>query len=659
MSLTIPTIYKAIDKFTAPVMKMAATAKSFGKSAEASLSRLDRTMRPIGRQAAIMGTALVAPLALAANEARKFEDSLASFRTIVSDLSDKDFAKFEAAVKSVGMETRSTYSDVASSFEKIAGLNAKFAETAEGISEVTRAAITLSRASRQDLGQSAENLVGIMNQFSLGAMEANRAINVLAAGQAVGAATIAQTSEAFVNFGSVAKGANITLEESVALVQTLGKFSIFGSEAGTKLRGATLRLQKAGIGYASGQFKINDALEESSRRMAKLRTEKDKDRFLNKLFGAENIAAGRILLSNIDLYKEFTTAVTGTSEAQKAAAINQNTFTERLKMAKAQAVNLAVNIGEKLLPYLNEFADKMIPIVERLLRFTQQNPGTIKTILAIVAGFAALSYAISGISAIIAVATKVMAAYNFVMNLNPVFLLITGVVLLTAAIYAASRAQSAYTAAERVSNQVRERALESTIDQRTEVTLLFAALRKAKVGSDEYQTILKKIEAIQPGITKQYNLQAGALEKINQAEKALTASIMERAMAEARAELIREKTKDLLREESSGVSGMDKLKSFLSYGGRTGAGGMSAEDIKAQRVARLKDEINVLADQIASDQKPAVNTKQTQNQNMQQFIQTNNSELNIKLRDPGKFVESFENNSPFTTVQLSNSKSVP
>ena len=68
-AFTIPTIYKAIDKFSAPVMKMAGAAKSFGKTAEAELNRLDRKMRPIGKKAAVIGTALVAPLALAANEA--------------------------------------------------------------------------------------------------------------------------------------------------------------------------------------------------------------------------------------------------------------------------------------------------------------------------------------------------------------------------------------------------------------------------------------------------------------------------------------------------------------------------------------------------------------------------------------------------------------
>jgi TP901 family phage tail tape measure protein len=603
----IPSVFTAVDKLTSPIRGMTRTMRDFGRSAEASMARLDRKMRPIGRQAAIVGTSILAPLALAANEASKFETSLQSFRTIVSDLNDSEFSKYSDAIKTIGDKTKKTYTDVAESFEKIAGLNEKFADTAEGISAVTEAAITLSRASRQDLGQSAENLVGIMNQFSLGAMEANRVINVLASGQSAGAASIAQTAESFVNFGSVAAGANITLEQSVALIQTLGKFSLFGAEAGTKLRGAILRIQKAGVGYKSGQFQINDALLQARKHFDRLATAKQKDSYLNKLFGAENIAAGRILLSNIDTYEEFTKKVTGTSEAQKAAAINQNSLAEKVKNVKAQFQNFAVKIGEKLIPALSRLVDKVGPLIDSFITWTNNNPGTISSILKVSVAIAGLSYVIAGVAGVIAISTKAMAIFNAVASLNPAWVLVAGLAILTAGIYDQLKAQTKLTAAERVANQVRERALENSIDQRVEVTMLFAALRKATIGSEEFKNTLQKIEAIQPGITKQYNLQAGAINSINEAEKALTKSIIERAMAEARGELIREKTKELLQEQAKTPGWKDYMTSGLSHGR------MSAEMVKAGREAGLQGEINALAGQISIDKSNATFEPNTEN----------------------------------------------
>ena len=268
------------------------------------------------------------------------ENAIAGFRTIVSDLSNKEFSNFTDKINEVALKSKKSTIEIAQSFETIAGLNADFADTAEGMGQVSEAVITLAKASKGELQPTAENLVGIMNQFDLAASESNRTINVLAAGQAVGASSIAQSSEAYKNFGAVAKGANISLEESQALIQSLGKFSIFGAEAGTKLRGVTLQLQKANLGYASGQFNINDALEEYNKKSQLKTTAQEKDALAQKVFGAENITAGKILSDNIPLIEKFTQGVTGTSEAQKAAAINSDTLSNKLLELKNGLINV-------------------------------------------------------------------------------------------------------------------------------------------------------------------------------------------------------------------------------------------------------------------------------------------------------------------------------
>lgn len=302
----------------------------------------------------------------------EYEDAVAKFRTIVSDLSDTQFAKYQTAITDVANTTKLSTTEIASSFETIAGLNASFAETPEGISKVTEAVATLTKASKGELQPTAENLVGIMNQFDLSADQANRTINVLAAGQAVGAANIAQSSEAYKNYGKVAAEANISLEKSQALIQTVGKFSIFGAEAGTKLRGVTLRLQAANLGYQSGMFNINDALKEYNEKLAAKTTAQDKDALSQEVFGAENITVGKILASNIPLIEKFEKGVTGTSEAQKAAAINANTLSNRWEEFK-DAATTALTTNEKVGGSLNVLKDG--------LKFVTDNLGTIISVL--------------------------------------------------------------------------------------------------------------------------------------------------------------------------------------------------------------------------------------------------------------------------------------
>lgn len=391
MTFVIPTIYTAVDRFTTVINRMGISAQGFANTAQLGVSRLERGYRKLtpvlgeaqktllqNFKAVAVAGALIGGITFSVSSLKDYETAVQSFRTIVSEATDNEFSAYQAKIIEVAKDTKKSSIETAQAFEKIAGLNAKFAETADGIGAVSRAAIILSKASREDLGASAESLVGIMNQFSFEADQADRTINVLAAGAAVGAASISQTSEAFVNFGAIASSANISIEQSVGLIQTLGKFSVFGSEAGNKLKGSILRIQKAGIGYKSGLFNINDALEEAKSNTDKLSTAKEKDRYLTKLFQAENISTGRILLANIDTYKEFTKGVTGTNQAQIAAEINSKTLTIRLDELKNAWINMltgsdkatsGLDTASKAVSFVTDNLDTIVSIGSKILLF--------------------------------------------------------------------------------------------------------------------------------------------------------------------------------------------------------------------------------------------------------------------------------------------------
>lgn len=355
-ALIIPSIFTAVDQLSPTVAKMRGNVIGFANSAEAAFSRVDRTVRRLipglgGAQKQLLsmvgtGAALAAGFRLGSfsfNSLVDYESAVDQFRVIVSDLNDADFSKFETKINDVARETKQSGTAVAQAFEQIASKNAKFAETADGLGQVAKATITLSKAAKMDLGPSAENLIGIMNQFSFKANQADRAINVLAAGQAVGAASITQTAEAFVNLGPTAAGANISIEKSVALIQTLAKFSLYGADAGTALRGSIIKLQKAGLGYKSGQFDINDALNDTNKLLDKMKTAKQKDALITQIFGIHNITAGKILTANRQTFNEFTAAVTGTNEAYKGANINSGNLRTTLDQLSSTWVNLLIN----------------------------------------------------------------------------------------------------------------------------------------------------------------------------------------------------------------------------------------------------------------------------------------------------------------------------
>ncbi|MCE3278021.1 MAG: hypothetical protein K0S44_212 [Bacteroidetes bacterium] len=471
----IPSIFTAVDKLTAPVRKMTASMNNFIGVSSSGIARQERWFKKLTpavsetqkqllgmASAAAVATAVIGGATFSAKSIMEYEKAVASFRTIVGG-TDKEFAPFQQMINQVAKDTKKSSIDTAEAFEKIAGLNADFAKTPQAIGSVTKAVITLSKASGDELGPSAESLIGIMNQFNFAADQADRTINVLAAGANVGASSIVQTSEAFVNFGSVAKGANITLEQSVGLVQTLGKFSVFGAEAGTKLRGSVLKLQQAGVGYKSGQFQINDALEEARAKIDKLKTAKEKDAAILKMFGAENIATGKILLSNIETFKKFTDSVTGTSEAQKAAATRSDTLEEKLNELKAAWINMLTGSDKaaagmvkvkKALAFVTDNLDTIVSVgLDVIVVFTAWKALIIGSKVAltawnIAAGLAAsrsgtLLFAIQGNSAAMrsytaatTASTIAQRALNFAMSMNPFVATALAVGTLVASVYA-------------------------------------------------------------------------------------------------------------------------------------------------------------------------------------------------------------------------------
>lgn len=400
---------------TGPIRKIVGAHASLVKSFDTGLARGERFFRkltPTLSEATKQTLSFISAASLIAglfalggfsfDKIKEFDATLASVRSITGK-SVKDFLPYRQAIIDTAKDTKTMSTSVTEAVGKIASLNATFLENEKSLAQVTRASIVLKKASGDELGASAENLVGIMNQFDLAANQADRTMNVLAAGAGVGASSITQSAEAYKNFGSVAKGANITLEQSQGLIQTVGKFNIFAAEAGTKLRGAVLQLQKAGVGYASGQFQINDALLEAKKRIDALKTAKQKDRAVLKLFGAENITTGKILLANIDLFNEFTKGVTGTNAAVEQAAINTDTLSGALDEVKAAWVNMITGSNK---------TTKSLESVKKVLRFVADNMDTIVSI-----GGKILAFFIAWKALLIAARVAIIA-YNIALGIT-------------------------------------------------------------------------------------------------------------------------------------------------------------------------------------------------------------------------------------------------
>ncbi len=382
--LVVPTIFTAVDRLSGVVQRMQRSVGGFAGKASIGVNALNNGINSLlpsfgklAKQALTFGAgyAVFSGLRAGGDALVDFEKNVASLRVTLNHLSKGEFEPYEKQIIAVARATRVSAVDVADSFAKIAELNYDLAQTPDGLGKLATSAITLSRAARLELTPATEGLVAIMSQFELPATEAARVSNALAAGFKYGSATIDDQIESYRGFGTVAKEANVTMEQSIALTQTLAKYQLKGSEAGTALRSAIIHLQNAGAGYKSGKFSLNDALDEMRKKLASLKNDKSRDSFLNSLFGIRAVTQGRLLGRSSQLMADLSRNVTATNEVFKQAAVTTETFASKWEQLKGATVtwlvsnsnaNKGLNRLKGIIVYVTNNLDK---IIDRVITF--------------------------------------------------------------------------------------------------------------------------------------------------------------------------------------------------------------------------------------------------------------------------------------------------
>lgn len=281
-------------------------------------------LTPVGAILGIVAAVVMGVKALITNS-REFGKAASSLSAITGAVGkDLDFLKKKA--REISKDSTQSATDMLKAFQTIGGAMPELLKNGPLLAEVTRNAVMLSEASGGELSvtDAAKAAAAALNQFNIPLTESARAVNVLAAGSLAGSAEVDNITESLKNLGPVADGANMTLENTVAIIELVAEKGILGAEAGTKLRGVILKLQAESLGYASGQFNLKDAIDEANRAIDAQGTAMEKDAYMAKLFGIENITAGRIVLENADKYVQLTKAVTGTNTAYEQARTQMN-----------------------------------------------------------------------------------------------------------------------------------------------------------------------------------------------------------------------------------------------------------------------------------------------------------------------------------------------
>ena len=451
-----------------------------------------------------------------------------------------------------------------------------------GLNNLQEKSVTLAQASGMSIDAAATSLAGTINQFGLSANEAERVINVLAAGSKYGAAEIEELSQSFKVAGSAASVMGLTVEQSAGALEVLSKANLKGSEAGTALRNIILKLNTE-LGVDLSRTSLSTALDVLKPRLTDAT-------YLSKIFGMENVAAAQYLIQNSSAVEEMTRKVTGTNVAQEQAAVRTDTTAHKMEILRAKVDDIKISFANSLGP-MSAYASVVGENAVVLASFYQLGTGAMSMLskyhiaakTAVVAQMAFNSILKFGKATVLSYAMNVNLARNSIvattgatklMNIaiaaSPYMLAAVAAVALGVAVYKiATRSNEAEKAQNRLNEAMAGMQKEVT-EERLKLDALFAPLLNAKEGTDEWKRARDRIQETYGDYLQQLGIEEIKVDNARKAYDLLSEAIINTARARAGEKALTSAGDSLAGKESEMLT---KMRSILTqkFGEETGA----------------------------------------------------------------------------------------
>jgi TP901 family phage tail tape measure protein len=329
-AITIPSIFTAIDRFSAPVRAMGSSVQGFAAKTEVAMARADMAFRrvtaPIRRVTSALGSmglmlggaALVGGLISVVGIFKDFEQANANLASVLGKSKAETVALNEDA-KRLGATTAFTASQVA-------GLQTEFAKlglSQEEILGATEATLALAAATNTELPQAAAQVGSALRGFGLDASEAARVADVFAASTSKSALDMSKLKTGMATVAPVAKAFGFSIEDSVALLGKLSDAGFDASSAATATRNIILNMADSGGKLAKALGRPVNSLEDMIGGMEDLR--------------AKGVDLAKMLdLTDKKSVAAFATFVDGSEGVRQLAGELNNAGGTAQKMAEQQ-----------------------------------------------------------------------------------------------------------------------------------------------------------------------------------------------------------------------------------------------------------------------------------------------------------------------------------
>lgn len=341
-----------------------------------------------------LGTAIYAgPV----KNAQEFQTAMAKVGTI-ADTDLVPMAKLRQEIINLSNETGKSANDLA---EDVYNAISAGQSTADAVGFV-ESATKLATAGFAESGQAVDVLSTILNAYGMEASKVTDVSDMLIQIQNKGKTTVAELSSSMGKIIPTANANNVALEQLGAGYATLTAKGIATAEATTYMNGMLNELGKSGSQtdkiLRSKTGKSFSELMKSGYSLADVLQIVQEDaessgKSLSDMFSSSE--AGKAALSLMsDGVDTFNASVQGMIDScgatEQAYAKMMDTTETKVAKAKNSIKNLGTVLGDMLLPYVGQAADKVAELATKFSEFAQENPQVIATVAKVAAGLVGL-----------------------------------------------------------------------------------------------------------------------------------------------------------------------------------------------------------------------------------------------------------------------------
>lgn len=393
------------------LQKISATGEKL-KNVGGNIESAGKKLLPVTATVTALGTASVKTVA-------DFESAMSRVAA-VSGAAGSDLDALSAKAREMGSKTKFSATEAAEAMNYMAMAGWKTEDMLDGLEGV----MNLAAASGESLAATSDIVTDALTAFGLTAKDSGHFADVLAAASSNANTNVSMMGETFKYAAPIAGALGFSVEDTAQAIGLMANAGIKGSQAGTSLRtimsnlSGDVKICGANIGEvtiatanADGSMRgLSEILADCRVAFAGL-TESEKAAAAETLVG-KNAMSGFLALMNAGEadVKKLAGAIDHCDGSAKKMADTMNDNLEgQLTILKSALEELAISVGELLIPALKE----IVQWLQGLVGFLNSLPEGVKKVIVVIALVAA------ALGPVLIIVGKVSSAIGTIMTLMP------------------------------------------------------------------------------------------------------------------------------------------------------------------------------------------------------------------------------------------------